>query len=98
MNLSEMNKNCEEVAEVLKALAHKQRLMILCHLADCEKTVGELHELCEISPSYTSQFLNRMKREGLVSSTREGNFTYYSLTDPKVLKLIKSLHIIFNTD
>ena len=96
MNINELDKNCEEVAEVLKTLAHKQRLMILCHLAESEKSVGELHELCDLSSSYASQFLKRMKREGLVSSTREGNFTYYKLADPKVTKLIKSLHSIFN--
>lgn len=95
MSLNEMNKNCNEVAELLKVLAHPQRLMILCHLLEGEKTVGELHELCELSQSYTSQFLNRMKREGLVSGTREGNFTAYKLADPKVAKLIKSLHTIF---
>ncbi len=96
MKISEMNKNCEEVVEILKALAHKQRLMILCHLSEGEKTVSELHELCKLSSSYTSQFLKRMKREGLVGSNREGNFTYYKLTDPKVEKLIKSLHLIFS--
>ena len=95
MNLNEMNENCEEVVEILKALAHKQRLMILCNLSEGEKTVSELTELCDISSSYTSQFLKRMKREGIVSSTRDGNFTYYKLVDPKVMKLIKSLHSIF---
>jgi len=95
MKINEMNENCEEVAEILKTLAHKQRLMLLCHLSGGEKTVGELHELCDLSSSYTSQFLKRMKREGLVTSTKEGNFTFYKLIDPKVAKLIKSLHSIF---
>ena len=96
MKINDMNENCEKLVEILKSLSHKQRLMILCHLSEGEKTVGELHELCDLSNSYTSQFLNRMKREGLVSSTRQGNFTYYNLLDPKVIKLIKALHSIFS--
>ncbi len=95
MNIDQMNKNCEMVAELLKVLSHPQRLMILCHLYEAEKTVGELCSLCSLSQSQTSQFLNRMKREGLVKSTKNGNFTYYELADQRISKLMKSLHGIF---
>ena len=96
MKINDMNENCEKVVEILKSLSHKQRLMILCHLSEGEKTVGEFHELCDLSNSYTYQFLNRMKREGILSASKEGGFTSYSISDPKMIKLIKSLHNIFN--
>lgn len=95
MNLNEMNKKCEGVAELLKVLSHPQRLMILCHLSENEKTVGELHELCNLSQSQTSQFLIRMKSDGIVSAEKDGNFTTYKLVNPQMIKLIKSLHTIF---
>ena len=95
MKLDDMNVKCEDVAELLKMLGHPQRLMLLCHLANGEKSVGELHELCELSQSQTSQFLNRMKREGVVSATRDGNFTLYKLSDAKVKALLKSIYSIF---
>jgi ArsR family transcriptional regulator, virulence genes transcriptional regulator len=96
MDLKKMNRNCENVAELLKVIAHTGRLLILCHLVEGEKTVGELSSLCELSQSNTSQFLNRMKREGILSASKEGGFTSYSISDPKMIKLIKSLHNIFN--
>jgi DNA-binding transcriptional ArsR family regulator len=95
MNLNEMNKKCGEVTTIMKALAHPQRLMIMCHLAEGEKNVGEMLELCEISQSQLSQFLNRMNRERLLKIRKEGNFVFYSIADKNVLKLIQSMQKIF---
>ena len=93
MNL--MIEQCGSTARFLKLLAHPQRLLLLCHLTEGERTVSELEEVCEASQSHISQFLQRMKNEGLVSARREGKFIYYSIGDRRVLKLIRSLHNIF---
>ena len=90
-----MEQKCDSVARVLKALAHPQRLLILCTLASSEKTVGEIEKVCEASQSAVSQFLNRMRLEGLVSSDKRGSFVYYKIADPKVNKLIRSLYRIY---
>lgn len=95
LNSDMMNEKCKEVAEVLKSLAHPQRLMITCHLAEGEKTVSELQELCDISQSQLSQFLGRLSREGLITSRREGQFSYYKIKNPDVLKLLSSMQKIF---
>ncbi len=91
----EMKKKCGEVAGVLKALAHPQRLIILCHLAEGEKTVTELEQVCEASQSSVSQFLNRMRLEGLIDSDKRGQFVFYKIHDPQLKQLIKSLYKIF---
>lgn len=93
--LRDLGKNCEETSRLLKSLAHPQRLQILCHLSQGEKTVGELEKLCGASQSAVSQFLNRMKSEGLVAAEREGQFVSYRILDVRVLKLIQALHKIF---
>ena len=90
-----MRQKCAEVARVLKALAHPQRLMILCTLAAGKKSVGEIEEACEASQSAVSQFLNRMRLEGLVSFEKRGSFVYYKIADPKVSRLILSLYKIY---
>ena len=91
----EMRNQCVNVSRVLKALAHPQRLMILCFLSDGEKTVGEIEQACDASQSAVSQFLNRMRLEGLVQSEKRAQFVYYEIKDPQVKQLIKSLHKIF---
>ena len=95
MNTKNLIKNCEETAQILKALAHPQRLQLLCYLSAGEKTVGELEELCGASQSMVSQFLTRMKREGLVASEKDGQFMRYSISDPRIKKTIQALQKIY---
>jgi DNA-binding transcriptional ArsR family regulator len=95
MNPDGMKKRCTEVSLIMKALAHPQRLMLMCHLAEGEKNVSELLELCDISQSQLSQFLKRMERERLLKLRKEGNFVFYSISDKNILKLIQSMHKIF---
>ena len=90
-----MKAKCEEVSSIMKAIAHPQRLMILCYLAEGEKNVGELTERCGISQSQISQFLNRMLREDLLGVRKEGNFSYYRIADKNVIKLMQSMNRIF---
>ncbi|MCB0422180.1 MAG: winged helix-turn-helix transcriptional regulator [Bdellovibrionales bacterium] len=86
---------CESVAHTLKILAHPQRLMILCQLTDGPKTVGELEELCGASQSAVSQFLQRMKSEGLVNCERNSQYIYYNIADKDIQKVIQSLYKIY---
>jgi DNA-binding transcriptional ArsR family regulator len=95
MNPEKMKAQCSEVAAIMKALAHPQRLMLMCHMAEGEKNVSEMLELCDISQSQLSQFLNRMQREKLLKIRKEGNFVFYNISDKKVLKLIQSMQKIF---
>ncbi len=91
----DMRNNCENVSRILKAVAHPQRLMILCYLSDGEKTVGGIEQACNASQSAVSQFLNRMRLEGLVHSEKRAQFVYYEIKDSQVKQLIKALYKIF---
>lgn len=95
MNMNDMKNQCDEVAALLKQFAHPQRLLILCLLSEGEKHVGEIQEAVELSQSQTSQFLKRMQAEGLVSSRRDKNFSYYAIASDEVMKLLKALKKIF---
>lgn len=91
VSISKIQKACGEVCLILKALSHPQRLMILGHLLNGPKTVSDLVELCEISQSQMSQFLNRMKTEGLIESHRDGKFQYYKVADQRLVRLMKTI-------
>ncbi len=86
---------CNSATKMLKALAHPQRLQILCFLASAELSVSEIENRCKASQSAVSQFLGRMKSEGWVASRKDGNYVYYRILDPKVKKLIQAMHKIF---
>ncbi len=93
--LKMMASRCDEVSQVLKSLSHPIRLKVLCSLIDREKTVGELVEFGGISQSAMSQFLIRLKNEGVLSSRKEGTSVYYTLADERLKKLIHSIKEIF---
>lgn len=93
--LSELRQQSENVAVLMKQLSHPQRLLILCSLADGEKSVGEIEEACGASQSAVSQFLKGMRLEGLIDFRREGKLVYYKIVDKRVLALIKALYKIY---
>ena len=90
-----MIEQCDSTAQTLKLLAHPQRLLILCHLSEGERTVSDLEAVCQASQPQISQFLTRMRAEGLIASRREGKYIFYAISDQRVLKLIRALHKIF---
>lgn len=91
VSIRKIKKSCEEVCLILKALSHPQRLLILSHLLESSKTVSQLVDLCETSQSQMSQFLIRMKLEGLVSSEKDGKYQVYSLADRRLIHLMRTI-------
>lgn len=80
---------------MLKTLGHSGRLMILCHLADGEKSVGELVELLDMPQSSLSQHLARMRAENLVETRRVSQTVYYRLENKPVQKIIGTLYELY---
>ncbi len=88
-------KHCDEVSAVLKSLSHPVRLKVLCQLIEREKTVNDLTEFCGISQSAMSQFLSRMRSEGVLESRKESTSVYYRIADSKMKKLLQALKEIY---
>ena len=84
-----------QAAEFLKALAHESRLMILCILAEGEKSVGELERLLALRQPTVSQQLARLRAEGLVATRREGKTIYYSLASEEARVIIGAVYEVF---
>jgi len=79
-------------AEICQALTHPTRLEIIDLLRDGERGVSELvHEL-EVPQSTVSRHLGIMRAKGVVHARREGGFTYYQLTNDKILKAYDAMH------
>lgn len=97
MNLTaqELKVIAAEASGFLKQLASEQRLMILCHLADGEKSVGQLQELVGLEQSSISQHLARLRKQGIITARRNSQSKYYSITDDNALRVIELLHSIY---
>lgn len=87
--------NAGQAVELLKSLANRHRLMILCALTRGESSVGELNRVIDLSQSALSQHLAVLRAEGLVATRRGGQTVYYSLTDSPALRIIETLHHIY---
>src|ERR1700687_874220 len=78
-DLERMIDNAKRASGFLKALAHESRLMILCILAEGEKSVSELEDILSLRQPTVSQQLARLRADGLVSTRRDGKAIYYAL-------------------
>jgi len=92
---AELASNASSAAAYLKTLAHEGRLMILCHLADGEKTVGKLEKLLDMRQAAVSQMLARLRDDGLVVTRREGKSIHYNLSDGNTKEVIGLLYKLF---
>ena len=86
-----------EASELLKALSHETRLLILCLLTEGEKSVTELEETMSMSQASVSQQLARLRSDKLVTNRREGRTIYYSIASDEVSNIINQLYDLFCT-
>ncbi len=91
----QMRKHAPDAAGLMKALGNESRLMILCTLAEGERSVGELNALIPLSQSALSQQLARLRQQDLVRTRRESQTIYYSLADGPADRVIHLLHDIY---
>ncbi len=87
--------NAADAAAFLKALSHEGRLLILCSLSLRELSVTELEKILGSRQAAVSQQLARLRLEGLVSTRRDGKAVYYSISDPKVGRMIAVMRDLF---
>ncbi len=94
-DMSDMRRNAGKAADLLKKLANRNRLLILCFLAEGEVSVSELNEKLDLSQSALSQHLAILRQDRLVRTRRESQTIFYRLADSKALPVIHTLHEIY---
>ena len=91
-DLEKMEENVETASQMLKAIASPTRLMLLCALADGEKSVSELAELLDLRQATISQHLARLRQEDLVRTRREAQSVYYQFANKTAEKIVQLLY------
>jgi DNA-binding transcriptional ArsR family regulator len=90
--VAELEQVAEQVALFLRSLANRDRLLLLCHLIDGERTVGALEEATGIRQPSLSQQLGVLRDEGLVDTRREGRFVHYRIASAEAAELLGVLY------
>lgn len=90
-----MRRQAGAAEKMLKALASRHRLMILCQLIEAEHSVGGLAEFLGLRDSTVSQHLALLRKDGLVSTRRKGQTIWYALASEPVRGLVETLYEIY---
>ena len=90
--LRQLERNAHKACDLLGAMANTSRLMILCQLADGEKSVSDLQPMIGLSQSALSQHLAVLRRKRMVRTRRAGQSIYYSLTSGEAASIMHTLH------
>ena len=94
-HISNMDEHAKQAEALLKMMANRSRLMILCHLVQGEKTVGEINQSVPLSQPALSQHLAKMRQQGLVSDRKEGQLVYYKISSKEAEALIQTLYSLY---
>ena len=92
---ADMQEYAADAAGLMKALGNESRLMILCVLAEGERSVSDLNTIVPLSQSPLSQQLARLRQQGLVKTRRESQTIYYALEHGPADRVIMLLHDIY---
>jgi DNA-binding transcriptional ArsR family regulator len=95
MNLRDLKSKAGAAETLLKAVANRNRLMILCELLGGERSVTALQRGIGLSQSALSQHLARLREDELVATRREAQTIYYSIASGRVGKLIGLLYELY---
>jgi DNA-binding transcriptional ArsR family regulator len=95
MKPSDLEQNARKASVLLKAMANERRLLILCYLAEGEKSVSELENLVKLGQSALSQHLARLRRDRLVCTRRAAQTIFYSLSGGEAGAIMETLHALY---
>ncbi len=95
MDIAKLDASAEQAAELLSALANKNRLMILCNLLNREMAVQPLADAVGMSQSALSQQLAKLRLARLVTTRRQGKEIYYSVASHEVEEILLTLYGLY---
>ena len=95
MALARLQQRAGDAAALLKALANPNRLLLLCHLVEAERSVTELGAITGIGQPTLSQQLGVLRGQGLVATRRAGKAMHYRIASPAAMAVLRTLYDLF---
>lgn len=90
-----MEAAADRASDLLKALANRHRLLIICQLIDGERSVGDLAEFLGLRNSTVSQHLALLRKDGLVAARRDAQTIYYSIASDPAREILTTLYRVY---
>lgn len=84
-----------EASGLLTAMANPRRLLIMCHLLEGERSVGDLAAIVGLSQSALSQHLGKLRALRLVSTRRDAQTIFYQLASMEARRVLALLNELF---
>lgn len=93
--LDQLKAKAPEAAAFLRHLANPGRLILLCHIAQGERSVTDIQHDLGLKQPALSQQLADLRRSGLVQTRRESRTIYYTIKDGRAAAVMAMLQQIF---
>lgn len=90
--LSQMQQTADTASQLLKSLSHPQRLLLLCQLTEGEQCVAQLEARVGLKQPSLSQQLGVLRKDGIVTTRREGKHIYYAIANDDALAVMQVLY------
>ena len=98
IDIADLRRRAEEVSELMKLLAHPNRLLAACELMEGERSVSEIERRTGVRQPNLSRDLARLRAAGVVATRREAKLIYYRLKDRRIQALIEAMCAAFAAD
>jgi len=82
----------DAASELLKALANRHRLLMVCQLIERERSVSEIADMLGLRDSTVSQHLALLRRSGIVTARRDGQTIWYSIGSAPARAVVQALY------
>jgi ArsR family transcriptional regulator len=90
--IEKLQQTADQAINLMKVLANKDRMILLCQISSGEKCVSELEEVTGIKQPTLSQQLTVLRNEAVVATRKDGKKVYYSLASEIAATLMDVLH------
>lgn len=90
--MEKLQQTADQAINLMKVLANKDRMILLCQISSGEKCVSELEEATGIKQPTLSQQLTVLRNEAVVATRKDGKKVYYSLASEIAATLMDILH------
>jgi len=87
-----MKEQAEKQAEIFSIFSNTKRVLIFWILTEKEMSVNEIADAIDASLQNTSQHLRLMKGKEILTTRRDGQTIYYSISDNEIGQFCRIIH------